>query len=102
MGFEQVARLTSNHAALEGKIRQKELKTQHLAKESCKRGSLLASMQIFYLLILTVQAAQCNGTASEIPVGYELQISHATRTVGIVLEQIFTNDAIYISTGDGE
>lgn len=59
-------------------------------------------MQIFYLLILTVQAAQCNGTASEIPVGYELQISHATRTVGIVLEQIFTNDAIYISTGDGE
>lgn len=49
-----------------------------------------------------MHGARCNATSAETPVGSAIQISHATNTLGNVLQQIVSTDAVYLSMADGE
>lgn len=57
---------------------------------------------VLLLLTQSVRGAQCNGTVAEIPLGFHLQISHPTITLGLIYDQIVTTAAIYVTMWDGE
>lgn len=54
------------------------------------------------LLTLLAMGAQCNATSTETPLGFTLQISHASNQLGLINEQIATTDALYLSMVNGE
>lgn len=57
---------------------------------------------VLVLMMHPVLGAQCNGTSTEVPVDFGLQISHTTIQLGCIHEQIVTTAAIYLTMYFGE